>query len=208
MKRMFVGLMSAALSLPLAAEDTGFELVREENGIKVLRQLNEDQGVFRVKVETLAKEPIHGMLKMNTEPDQWPHWMPKVTHAEFIKPGEDHYTVYIQYESPWPVQNRESVTEARVSKDNATGTVRLSFHTVESNRPIADDHTRIPTIKGEWVFTPQDDQTLIEYDVLVDPGGSVPKWMVNMESVEIPYQTVVNMLANMPKYRNVHLDWL
>lgn len=205
--RIVLGLMLVWVSTMSQAYE--FELVKEENNIRVFKAGLDDKDIYRLGIETEVDLSIDSMLKMNTDPQNWHTWMPKVTSAQFVEPGLKRYTVHVQYESPWPVKNRESVTEGLVSKDPNTGVVTLKFHTVESNVPASEDYTRIPYIDGFWTFTPVENGAVrVRYETAVDPGGSVPKWLSNIEAVDIPYQTMVKMLENIEPYRDVRIDWL
>jgi hypothetical protein len=186
-----------------------FETVTNEDGIIVSKAWIEEKGVYRVKVETQVSYSIDSMLLMNTSPKSWTTWMPNVLHAEFIEPGEQEYIVHIQYESPWPVTNRESVTLGQVTKDATSGMVQLSFNTIKNEVPLSSDFERIPEISGFWQFTPlENNQVNVHYEVMVDPGGSVPKWLVNLESIKIPHQTVIKMLENIERFQGSKISWL
>lgn len=197
------------LAVPMTAASNEFTLEKEEDGIKVSKSYNDQYGVYRVRIETISNSSIDALLKINTDPDNWASWMPKVLSAEFVEPGDQRYTVKIAYESPWPVANRESITEGIISKDNSSGMVKLKFHTVDNVIVPAGGLIRIPYIDGFWEFTPlPNKQVGVLYEVMVDPGGDIPKWMVNMESVTIPYETVVEVLENVENYKDVTIDWL
>jgi hypothetical protein len=45
--------------------------------------------------------------------------------------------------------------------------------------------------KAQWTITPLKDGSLsLEYQLLVDPGGSVPAWLVNLAVVDGPFETM------------------
>lgn len=198
-----------AVAFPAMSVATEFGLEKDVGGIRVSKAYIADSGVYRVRVETVANSSVDALLKMNTDPERWVEWMPKVISANFVEPGDKRYTVRVAYQSPWPVENRESITEGVITRDEATGVVRLKFHTIDTDIPLSDDFVRIEKIDGFWQFTPiADDQTSIIYEVMTDLGGSVPKFMVNLESINIPYETVVNMIGNIERYRDARIDWL
>ena len=42
--------------------------------------------------------------------------------------------------------------------------------------------------QGSWTVVPLSSSLLkVEYFILIDPGGSVPAWMINMVAAQAPY---------------------
>ncbi len=63
---------------------------------------------------------------------------------------------------------------------------------------------RITNIKGLWELTSlQIGRIKIFYQMSVDPGGSISKWLVNSMLVDIPFYTPINLrrIAKEPKYK-------
>lgn len=208
MTRIRYAAFSLACTLSSVANAYDFEQVKETDGITVSKAYVEEKGIYRVRVEALASEPLDGLLELSLDVAHWHAWMPKIIEANYIEPGKQHYSVHIKYQSPWPVGNRDSVTKGEVSKNQDNGAVSVKFFTFENDYPLTDDFVRIPSIDGFWQFTPEEGQTRVVYETEVDPGGSVPKWMVNMEAIDIPFHTVVNLLSEAPSYRDATADWL
>jgi hypothetical protein len=53
----------------------------------------------------------------------------------------------------------------------------------------------MPSLRGHWTLSPLNGgrATQAEYQVHADPGGSLPGWIVNMVSKEIPFQTIASL---------------
>lgn len=201
-------LMAAILSLSSIASE--LELVDEVDGIKVYKAYDKELGLDLVRVTKIVDPSISidAMVKINTTPEFWPSWMPKVTYAKFVEPGETDYIVHIRYNSPWPVQDRDSVTRAVLTKDPETEVVKLDFNTVDAGVKADDDYVRVPYIKGFWTFEPiNNGSTLVTYQTIADPGGGVPKFLVNLESTKIPVDTMVAMLENIDRFKDAKINW-
>ena len=60
--------------------------------------------------------------------------------------------------------------------------------------PKKDGMVRITEFSGFWKITPASNGTVdLVYQFHTDPGGSIPDWMANMTSIDIPYFTLEKM---------------
>jgi len=64
---------------------------------------------------------------------------------------------------------------------------------------------------GYWQVDVLDNGLLqISFQMQVDPGGSIPAWLVNMFTGETPYQTLskIRELVKRPEYQNRNFDFI
>ena len=49
--------------------------------------------------------------------------------------------------------------------------------------------------KGTWRVVPQEEKGLVQIEHIAhaDPGGTIPKWLVNSALVNNPYNSLLNM---------------
>lgn len=192
---------SASTKLAAAAE-YDFQLEREVGAVKIFKALDREQGYQRVRVQTVSDHPLEVLLHLNTDVKGWAGWMPKVLQADYVEPGTDRYIAHTRFSSPWPVKNRDSVIESKVTRNPDSGVVRLAFRTVEDRVPPSADYVRIPYVDGFWEFTPlPSGQVGVVYEILINPGGNVPKWMVNFEAVDLPLQTVLKVIEQAAQHK-------
>ncbi len=53
---------------------------------------------------------------------------------------------------------------------------------------------RIPKSTGFWTITPiSENQTKLEYQMHVEPGGYVPAWLANLKIVDTPFTFLYNL---------------
>lgn len=195
-------LLALWMAFSVNAAEYDFKLDREVGAIKVFKARDKERGYDRVRVQAVSEQPLEVLLQVNTDVSKWSSWMPRVLQADYVEPGTDRYTVRMRFSSPWPVKNRESITETRVTRNPETGAVRVAFHTVENQVPLSDDFVRIPFVDGSWEFTPlPNGQVGIVHEMLVNPGGNVPKWVVNAEAVDLPLNNVIKAMEQADKVR-------
>lgn len=63
-----------------------------------------------------------------------------------------------------------------------------------------EDLVRISNFKAIWIITPIDtQQLLIDYQVVSEPGGLIPDWLVNLAIAKRPYETMISLKRLMEK---------
>jgi hypothetical protein len=93
------------------------------------------------------------------------------------------------------ISDRDTVVRARGSVDQKKREIRVDFRSTEDKRvPPRPDAVRMPSVVGSWVMTELDPHTTdVVYQIHADPGGSLPKWVVNFASKELPLSTIKNL---------------
>jgi len=64
---------------------------------------------------------------------------------------------------------------------------------------------------GFWLFDPiESDKVEITYQMHIDPGGSIPAWVLNMFIVDAPIDDLkaIRERVKMEKYENAKYDFL
>jgi len=88
------------------------------------------------------------------------------------------------------------VLSSAAAFDARTHEVRIDFWSItHPKEPPVPGVVRIPSLRGHWTLSPLNGghATQAEYQVHADPGGSLPGWIVNMVSKEIPFQTIASL---------------
>jgi hypothetical protein len=60
--------------------------------------------------------------------------------------------------------------------------------------PCVEGHVRVVLFKALWTLTPiKNGMVNVEYQLLLDPGGVVPSWVIKLGIVDGPYKTELKM---------------
>ena len=122
------------------------------------------------------------------------------TRCEGISDSEK--VVYNRTHAPWPVADRDAVLHNVASFDEAGRKVELDFWTVaDGKEPPVKGVVRMPFLRGHWILWPSSDGTTtrVEYQVHANPGGSLPDWLVNYVSRDLPYKTIEGLRAQVKR---------
>ena len=107
---------------------------------------------------------------------------------------------------PWPAANRDFVAHLIVTQNPDTKAVTIDGPAVAGFVPVKEGIVRIIDSKGKWIITPiGTNQIKVEYSIHVDPGGSLPSWLVNMFATEGPLKIFAGIKVQLQKsaYKNI-----
>jgi hypothetical protein len=98
--------------------------------------------------------------------------------------------------APWPVSNRDLVIHLTAFTDSITGICNITAISEPKLKPLVKGKIRIPRSVSKWKLIAINKQTTrVIYTLDIDPGGSLPSWLVNFASIEGPYLSFLKMRA-------------
>ncbi|HEY5327082.1 MAG TPA: START domain-containing protein [Mucilaginibacter sp.] len=200
------------LKLSPVTGQSNWKLKTEKEGIKIFTSQVTDSKVKAIKVEcdfnATTSQFVALVMDVNTSPD----WVYHVKSSKLIKqvsPSELYY--YSEVSLPWPVADRDFVAHLTVTQNPDTKVVTIDGPAVTGFIPVKEGIVRVNDSKGKWTITPSaGDQIKVEYTIHVDPGGSLPSWMVNMFATDGPLQIFRNIKSQLQKraYKNADMEFV
>lgn len=184
-------------------------LEREKKGIKVFTKKSRWGKLRDSKAEMLLPNAkIDELVKFICDFDNYPNWVPRCREAKVLaRISGDEFIAYMIFKSPWPVADRDCVVRVKVTRDPATGTVNIH----ETSEPKYINHrsnvVRIEQMYSNWRIVPQAGGLMVTNEYSTNPGGTIPDWLTNTQSVDNPYDiftTIQNVIpsANKGKSKN------
>jgi START domain len=204
-RMIFISLL-LVLKLSPASAQSDWKLRTEKEGIKIYTSAVPDSKVKAVKVEADFNATASQMVALVMDVKNSTDWVYHLKSAMLIKqvsPSELYY--YSEVNLPWPVANRDFVAHLMVTQNPDTKVVTIDGPAVQGFFPIKKGIVRIGDSNGKWVITPSgNDEIRVEYTIHVDPGGSLPSWLVNMFATEGPLKIFENIKSQLqkPMYKN------
>ena len=142
---------------------------------------------------TISNTTIAELVAFLKRVENFPKWQYNMTSAKVLKEISDTVTIVrSEIDAPWPVENRELIVEYSFSRNSDKKELQIVTKTIDYEYP-ASDLVRVPFSRAEWTVKEVGTSLQITYAMQIDPGGSLPPWMVNMAMAEGPYQTFVNL---------------
>jgi START domain len=185
-----------------------WKLNTEKEGIKIYTSQIPDSRIKAIKVECEIQATPAQLVAVLMDVNNSTEWVYHTKSCALIKqvsPSELYY--YSEVNLPWPAANRDFVAHLTVSQNTATKVVEINGPAVPGFVPQKKGVVRIDHSSGKWTITPCGDHIKVEYALHVEPGGSIPAWMVNMFATDGPMQIFKNLKLELqkPAYKNAVL---
>lgn len=184
------------LSTQLVLSQQDCVLKKEEGDLKVYTCVSENEKLKTLKTELILRNTsFKKLLDFLKDIDYYVNWQYNMIEVEVLQKEINQPIIYRAIiQAPWPVSNREMITEMYSEYDSAAHTLIIITHSVKHDYPEDPDLVRVPFSEGIWRVSSLDDASLkIEYTLRIDPGGSVPLWLVNMAMAEGPFYSFSNL---------------
>ncbi|HEX5668442.1 MAG TPA: START domain-containing protein [Chitinophagaceae bacterium] len=208
--RRSILIFTALMLVHIAAAQKTWKLISEKDGIYVYTQNLEDSKFKAVRavctVDCGVAKLAYVLMDVSNTRD-WVYATKVCTLLKKMSPTDIYY--YPEVELPWPVSNRDFIIRITLTQDQKTKVARIVAENHPQYVPEKKNVIRIPKSAGNWILTPLGDgRTKVEYVIHVDPGGSVPAWLVNMLADVGPYSSFTKLKKEVlkEKYNGVKLD--
>ncbi|CAN5530279.1 START domain-containing protein [soil metagenome] len=176
-------------------ETDDWHLKKFENGISIYTRVSENSKYKELKAVFQLKTSLSSIIALLNDFESYPQWVYRCGTSKALKKDSDKHLIrYQSVVAPWPVDNRDMVVEVNSYQDEKTKIVYQKVSCLPDFAPQVAGHVRIREFRAQWTLTPLKGGIVdIEYELLVNPGGNIPAWIVNMAVVDGPYETSVKM---------------
>jgi hypothetical protein len=170
-------------------------LKKNENGIAVYtRRLNSEK-YKEIRVICEYNASADQLIKILQDVNNHKDWVYKTTKSYLInRKNKDTLFYYSEISVPWPASNRDAVVQLAFAKDTANKKLSISVRSIPNLLPQKPNIIRVPYSLGLYnVTTLPNNRIKIDYTLSVDPGGSLPAWLVNYTATIGPYNTFLKL---------------
>ena len=192
----FVLLLVSLIFLSEFSVAQDWSLAKDKNGIKVYTRKIEGWGIKEYKVTTTIKTSLSKMLTTLKDVPARNHWVNSILEArEMTQPNKDIGWMYNRIDAPWPVSDRDNIIQFAFSYP-AAKTARIDMKVIQEHKdaPVYSGIVRITKLKGHWTFKDKGNGYIeVKEQVVANPGGSLPDWVVNWGVVDVPYKSMYNL---------------
>ena len=196
------------------SQDTknSWHLKKNEHGIVIYTRNVPGSAFKELKSVAYQKTSLNSIVALINDWESYPQWVYKCGKSSTLKKISD--TELIHYQTvvaPWPVENRDFVATVKSAQDEKTRIVTIKSICYANYIPPVTHHVRITEFNACWTLIPLKDGTVqIIYQLLVDPGGFLPAWLVNMAVVDGPFDTMLHFEDQIvkEKYQKAKLPFI
>jgi len=172
-----------------------WNLAKEKNGIAVYTRMLKSERYKQVRVIFEFNGSIENLIKILQDVDNHKNWVYKTTKSYLIKKkSTDTLYFYSEIALPWPASNRDASVELAVVKDTLNKNAFITVRSFPNLVPYKENIIRVPYSLGLYKLTTLPNNLIkLDYTLSVNPGGTLPTWLVNYTSAIGPYQTFLKL---------------
>lgn len=189
------GLLLFYFLCPAIMYSQDWQLRKSEEGIEVYSRNAENSSFKELKSVVTLKTSLSSIVALLNDWESYPQWVYRCGKSTTLKKISEIEVIHYQtVTTPWPVDSRDFIVQVKLQQDPSTKVVVISSTCMPDFIPKVPDLVRITEFKASWTLIPQKDGTVkVIYQLLVNPGGYVPAWLINLAVVEGPYETTLHL---------------
>ena len=167
------------------------ELRKSAEGIEVYTCKMADSKINSIQSSFTVSASIHTLSEALFDLKNFPKWQYKIVKTEMLKRMSANEFIYLaELETPWPVSNRDLILHVKMSATANPNEYHFSAMGKPDFIPPRDGFVRVPVSEAHWYIKVLDKSSIqIKHSILIDPGGSIPAWLMNLSLAEGPYET-------------------
>lgn len=208
---LFISVFVFILFSSFIGDNSGrWVLQKNENGIMVYTRTLAGSQIKEVRVVNRVRSSLAGMVALLLDTRNYPNWIYACTESRALKVvSQQEIYNYQVTDFPWPVSDRDLICNFKVSQDSITKIVSFTKTGIPEYMPEKTPYVRIRDFQSKYrlVRLPNDSVT-VELEMRVDPGGDIPKWLINVNIVMAPFKSTIAMLSQLPKYQSASYSFI
>jgi hypothetical protein len=178
-----------------------WQLVKDKDAVKVYTA-SPTTGSFKyIKVEALLDGTIEKFVSVFKNVASQPQWVYKTKKAYIIRANTATDLLYYNETSlPWPMSNRDIAIHMKITEDKANRQLFITSEGVQAAIPVNGNIVRVPHYQGDWTVRDAGANKIqVHYFLDIDPGGTMPAWIINLFITKGPYETFISLAEQLKK---------
>jgi len=203
-----LSLISPVHGSGVPTDDNDWSLRTESNGVRIYTRNLDNSSINAFRAETTLAVPLENVMAVMSVAGSCVEWVHQCSESFPLELDGDSYTdrhAYSVNSMPWPASDRDYVLRIKTHADPDTGDIEMNMHAVTGKKPEKNGHIRIEHSYTVYQFSRTDDnETRMVWFQHTEPGGSLPSWLVNKLSTDLPYNSLRQLqeVALEDRYRN------
>ncbi|MBW2290099.1 MAG: SRPBCC family protein [Deltaproteobacteria bacterium] len=192
---------------PASAEGTdalGWKTVREDAGIVVSQWTAPEQRLPRFRAVGMIPATPLEVLAVIRDVDRHTEWRDRCRESRVLaRQGDGSTVLYNRNDGSWPAADRDVVLASNLTSQDDGRKIEVRFRSIESPlMPPRRGVVRMASLVGYYRLESLGSEgTRVEYQIDVDLGGRVPRFITRYVSEQMPLNTVRGLRAQVAKTR-------
>ncbi len=170
-----------------------WELRKNENGITIYSR--REGKIIHLKLNTEFDCTPERLERELLNIEGYPNWVYGNKRSGIIKKVSNRNLIYFtEAHLPWPIKDRDLVIELTINPATGNNPLIIQAKSVDGYLPPKDHFIRVPYSLATWKAMPVPGNKIkLEYTFSLDPGGSIPGWLVNWTIAKGPYESFLKL---------------
>lgn len=171
------------------------QLKRDENGIRIYTCKEDGRSLKTVKVHLKLPGTLREYKKNLFAVEDYKAWHYRVIEPVLLeKIDSNSFLYYTKVDAPWPISDRDLVLKVTVKHLPMLEQMEVIMQNQSDVVQVKDDLIRVPYSYSRMILTQSSpNEITVDYDINLDPGGSLPSWVINMFCTQGPFETFSNL---------------
>jgi hypothetical protein len=181
------------------SEKNEWTVKKEKDGITIFSRHSDYSKFNDLRIEMDLPGTVEQLSIVLMDVNKYSDWVYATKSSAMMKRISANEVIYYsEIGTPWPAANRDFYADVKATLDQVTQTLVVSSTGMKNYQPEKKDLVRVPMSKGLWNITTQSDKRMhLEYILQLDPGGSLPGWILNTFATKAPMETFSNLKKKM-----------
>lgn len=169
----------------------GWNLNNDKDDIQVFTRKVEGEKIKQILIRTEVKGSMHALVRALEDVPTHGDWVFKCHSSRFgEKISDSEFYYYIKTDFPFPTSDRDlGIYYKRWQEED--GVVYTNSTCAVDAFPKEKKHVRISLFESYYRLERiSDTKIAVEYFAKADPGGSIPKWIINLAITAGPTKTM------------------
>jgi hypothetical protein len=196
--RLLTLLLLFLLVSSLSAQND-WTVIKVKDGIKISNRHSNSSAFNDVRVELDLTGNINQLEGILVDVGKYKEWSYAAKVSRMVKSlGSDKFIYYTEIEVPWPLTNRFFYANFELKKNIHEKSMQVIAVNIPNYEPIPLDLIQVPLTKGTWNITTNSKTSIhVDYILEMNPGGSLPVWVLNLFSTKGPMESFENIKKKM-----------
>lgn len=178
---------------------TDWTIKKEKNGIVVYSRPSDVSKFNDIRVDMDLPGTVEQLAAILRDVGKYADWVYATKTSVMVRKVNDNELIYYsEIGTPWPAANRDFYADMKIIPNPAAHSMNVLSVGLKDYQPEKKDLVRIPLSKGFWTVTTEPNKKIhLQYILEIDPGGSIPAWILNSFASKAPVETFSNLKKKM-----------
>jgi hypothetical protein len=191
-------------AFPGFTQASDWEVIAEKDGIIVSRRAVEGRSFPQLRAVGEVQGAPYEVLAVLLDVPAHVRWLPDCVQSRSLRRLDAwRNVVYSRTDAPWPVSDREAILENEVIFLDPPWKLKVTFEAIAApDVARARGTVRMTSVNGFYLIEAIDGRrSRVHYEIDADPAGTLPAWLIAMQSTRNPDQTVAGLRRRLNETR-------